>query len=75
MKNDGGKAFPTVDTFEDGGVTMRDYFAAAAMEGELAAQINPGITYDKDAGRENLAKWSYQMADTMLAEREREIKE
>jgi hypothetical protein len=48
------------------GVTLRDYFAAKAMQGMLAA-----CTGWSEAYQERLAKCSYSMADEMLKARER----
>ena len=47
------------------GMTLRDYFAAKAMQGMLAA-----CTGWSDAYQERMAKTSYMMADQMLKERE-----
>ena len=58
----GGCAFPSDRSF---GMTLRDYFAAQAMQGMLAA-----CTGWSDAEQERLAKTSYKMADQMLIERE-----
>ena len=66
-------AFPFVSEIygHSGGMTLRDYFAAKAMEGWIAAQ--PSIHGEKlDGTKEhaNLVAWrSYVMADAMLAER------
>ena len=70
--NDGGPAFPVStghhpDTMMKDpriGMTLRDYFAAAALQ---ATQENP----DGWTSNEKCAAWCYQMADAMLAERER----
>lgn len=45
------------------GMTLRDYFAAKAMQGLLASH---GIAMSTD----EMAKISYSVADEMLAERE-----
>jgi hypothetical protein len=58
----GGCAFPSDRSF---GMTLRDYFAAQAMQGMLAA-----CTGWSDAYQERMAKTSYMMADQMLKERE-----
>ena len=58
----GGAAFPSDRSF---GMTLRDYFAAQAMQGMLAA-----CTGWSEAAQERLAKCSYKMADEMLKERE-----
>jgi len=48
------------------GMTLRDYFAAQALNG-LMASGGPVNT-----GREgNVAQWSYLMADAMLKERDK----
>ena len=44
------------------GMTLRDYFAAKAMQGLLASEVN--------APMESFAIRAYKMADTMLKERE-----
>ena len=58
----GGGAFPSDNSF---GMTLRDYFAAQAMQGMLAA-----CTGWSDAYQERMAKTSYMMADQMLKQRE-----
>jgi hypothetical protein len=58
----GGCAFPSDRSF---GMTLRDYFAAQAMQGMLAA-----CTGWSEQGQTRLAKCSYMMADQMLKERE-----
>ncbi len=45
-------------------LTIRDYFAAAAMLGDIAGH-GPGSMPICDG----VAEWSYRMADAMLAER------
>ena len=65
-RDDGGPAFPR-DHASDGhnGMTLRDYFAAMAMQ---AVATNPtgaeSFTFDERA------KWAYQQADAMLRARE-----
>ncbi len=65
--NTGGPAFPQYvisngGAFVDGGMTLRDYFAAKAMEGLLAGTKTGSATV--------LATDSYKMADAMLRARE-----
>ena len=71
--NTGGPAFPT-QYYQDSltktiipneGMTLRDYFAAKAMEASIGdATRPPAYTYaDK-------AKYAYEMADAMLKARE-----
>lgn len=68
--NDGGPAFPVVfqhdeATSECHGMSIRDVFAAAALQG-LMAQVKP-----EDHWAEYRAKWSYEVADAMLERRKR----
>ena len=66
-KNDGGPAFPVYDDHgqyvNGGGATLRDYFAAKAMQG-FAAGLERGDNVDV------LPSLCYQMADAMLKARE-----
>jgi len=48
------------------GMSLRDYFAAKAMQGFMANKSNP-MRFDPD----NDAKWAYTIADAMLAAREK----
>ena len=57
----GGPAFPKNYGVPREGMTLRDYFAAKAMQGLLA---NPEF-YEDEVG------YAYKIADAMLAERER----
>jgi hypothetical protein len=69
--NDGGPAFPFREQDGEGGyerfpgMSLRDYFAAAAMQGTLAGPTGGPNTY------EGLADAAYSAADAMLAARER----
>lgn len=74
-KNDGGSAFPvndpnkinpmSVSDYEQAarGISVRDYFAAKAMQGICAQQETWGCSVGE------IAKNAYKMADLMLAER------
>lgn len=68
--DDGGTAFPT-ETFMVGGMTLRDYFAAKAMQEIMAFKfhrpIEDGMTMLSCA--ESYAKSAYVMADAMLEAR------
>ena len=61
-KETGGPAFPVPGDAMDGeeGLTMRDYFAAKAMQGLLEE-----FGWNDDS----LAKHSYEVADSMLKAR------
>jgi hypothetical protein len=67
MSNTGGPAFPTATLAQktEGGMTLRDYFAAKAMPAILEQN-------DVHVGRAltNAAWIAYQMADAMLKARE-----
>lgn len=61
--DDGGAAFPLhLHGDYAQGMTLRDYFAAAALQGHVGTPC--GSTDPKI-----LAAWSYQNADAMIAER------
>ena len=67
---DGGQAFPRAVQFDDAfihghGMTLRDYFAAAALQGILG---NPESNRNWDEF--DVAKFCYYQADTMLKARE-----
>ena len=77
--SDGGPAFPTnTHEFETvgreqyvlsyDGMTLRDYFAAAALQGLTK---NPNNHW---GSRAEAAEDFYKLADAMLAEREKEAK-
>ena len=66
-KNDGGPAYPT-DGEMHSGMTLRDYFAAAALTGLLADNANLG----GDRWAPAAARLSYEIADLMLVARERD---
>ena len=66
--NDGGPAFPstiTDDSLHVGGMSLRDYFAAKAMQGLLSMDLKP------DVENEELAEAAYAIADAMIKERTR----
>lgn len=71
--NDGGPAFPVQieNNCNTGmpGMTLRDYFAARAMQGWLSS-YGPGDKHPVGAGDADFeAKRAYAMADAMLAAR------
>ena len=65
MSRDGGPAFSTGTAYQ--GMTLRDYFAAKAMQGELDAQ---GDRYQWQSV-DKLALYAYEMADAMLEARKK----
>lgn len=70
----GGPAFPQHGWSKDpetlkrmatqGGMTLRDYFAAHAL-GAFCAHV------ERSASTKNVAEWSYEIADAMLKAREK----
>jgi hypothetical protein len=63
--NDGGPAFPTPAGIQhNDGMTLRDYFAAAALQG-LLASIQPNQLWSGD----DVAVTCYRTADAMLKAR------
>ena len=64
-QNTGGPAFPAPinEVFHTGGMTLRDYFAAKAMQGML-------IYRTKDRTAAAYADEAYAMADAMLKARD-----
>lgn len=75
--DNGGPAFPVLPPcdmeganasgypFPDAGMTLRDYFAAKAMQGLLAQA--EGVAFI--GPKEQYAAFAYAMADSMLKER------
>jgi hypothetical protein len=60
------KAFPNPHLRDDSGITMRDYFAARAMQ----AILNEDPNYHQKYQFLDLADFSYKCADAMLKARE-----
>jgi|688.fasta_scaffold963475_1 hypothetical protein len=69
-KDNGGTAFPAHGGGTNG-MSLRDYFAAAAMQGLLAA-CRPGYEYTGDNGPQRCAAEAYRYADAMIAARKEE---
>lgn len=77
QRDDGGPAFPALHTIDGNwtrepldkyaGMTLRDYFAAAALQGAIAATANAA----SDPAPERAANYAFRVADAMLAERAR----
>jgi len=83
-RNDGGPAFPREDYQTNGapkdqpfylgqeGMSLRDYFAAQALNGDIAGNWRDN-NYKPQGGLsiiENVARAAYQFADAMLKARE-----
>ena len=70
MNDDGGPAFPVADLITGiTGMTLRDYFAAAAMQGWMCSYGHADTHPVSDCTELHLAKVSYDMADAMLRAR------
>ena len=66
-KNTGGPAFPIQDAYSmstEQGMTLRDYFAAKAMQTYMHQEVWNPDTY------KNAAEKSYRVADAMLKARD-----
>ena len=71
-KNTGGPAFPAMRYEfggEDDGMTLRDYFAAKAMQGFCVATVEDSPVGGWDF--KYLSEHAYRCADAMIAEREK----
>jgi len=73
-QKDGGSAFPMIidnpnrsqtQFLTIQGMSLRDYFAAAAMQGYIAAGLPSDVSY------RDMAEKVYRAADAMLEERDR----
>lgn len=76
VKPDGGPAFPTDGgTLIDGtrrralesGMSLRDWFAGQVVGAYLYERFSGNHTWEP----EEIAAWSYETADAMIAEREK----
>jgi hypothetical protein len=71
-KDTGGPAFPRTQWPNETGMTLRDYFAAKAMQGLLAGldrEARRFIERDPEPAA-TMSKACYSMADAMLKARE-----
>lgn len=63
-REDGGSAFPEPGHSQCGGMSLRDYFAAKAMQGICAHVDTWGLSSNT-----KIAAAAYELADAMLAAR------
>jgi hypothetical protein len=75
IKNTGGSAFPNSHFRNANGMTLRDYFAAKAMQSIFAANVEwefTGTPMDEESLQllADVAQDAYKMADAMLKARE-----
>ena len=71
--NDGGPAFPRShdDVGSNTGMTLRDYFAAAALQGMLAAPLVGGAAPHVETWHfDEFSRAAYKCADEMLKAKE-----
>jgi hypothetical protein len=64
--DDGGAAFPDELMF---GMSLRDYFAAKAMQGWLSTYADTTHPTQSASELKVFAKMAYKVADAMIAER------
>ena len=64
-------AFPTHHTDSNHGMTLRDYFAAKAMQAIIGLGNKYVSNKSGDTGAEVVSSNAYFMADAMIAEREK----
>jgi hypothetical protein len=81
IEDNGGPAFPESDVMAldprntaemvslAHGMTLRDYFAAKAMQGMLCNGFVPSLSQDANRPHYNYAKHAYAIADAMLEAR------
>ena len=70
--SDGGPAFPVAECQEDGwghGMSLRDYFAAKAMAGDLACQDTEQVGEVLPPFKPSAERW-YEIADAMIKARQ-----
>lgn len=65
-----GSKIPAGHSFFDPGMTLRDYFAASALQGILSAGIGINVGPSHTEEMEGVAKTIYLMADSMIAARD-----
>jgi len=70
-KPNGGPAFPQPVEIIGRGMSLRDYFAAAALPAVLAAPTPPAWERGSVEWREQCAAEAYAIADAMLAQRDK----
>jgi hypothetical protein len=67
-KNTGGPAFPRTQWPNETGMTLRDYFAAKAMQSVLLSDRYPGV-FGVNRYETVTAILAYKMADAMMEAR------
>jgi hypothetical protein len=67
-KPNGGPAFPIIGYPRDPGMTLRDYFAAAALPGIIMGAVMAGMGSNDANTYETCAARAYSQADAMIEE-------
>ena len=71
---DGDRAFPVPEKYEENGMTLRDYFAAKALQGVLASRAFPNPVTSLEESEEAHLRFigiiCYKYADALLRTRE-----
>ena len=75
VTNAGGPAFPTHPVMGQIsapglGMSLRDFFAAKAMQAVFTGAVMDGLTMNQDINCDKAAETAYKMADAMLRARE-----
>jgi hypothetical protein len=70
--NTGGQAFPHENHLSHRGMTLRDYFAAKAMQGFITNDnlLKEASHYLTEGSEYSIARLAYDQADAMLKARE-----
>lgn len=55
------------------GMSLRDWFAGKALQGGIASDAHPDVVIQETFEFAARAKWAYEMADAMLAERAKAV--
>lgn len=63
-------AFPALHLNAHQGMTLRDYFAAKAMQGYISTFSSEDLCCNVDDLKEDIFEMSYKVADAMLKQRE-----
>lgn len=67
--NNGGPAFPVTTDCRHSGMSLRDYFAALAMQGIVSHWPSSGNYAHAASVAESVAQCAYLIADAMIARR------
>lgn len=70
MKQEEQNAFPALHLDGHRGMSLRDYFAAKAMQGYISTFSSEDPCCNVDDLKEDISEMSYKVADAMLKERE-----